>query len=130
LYVFIFYIIYFAEAFKAFAKLDFLLAAVFLCNKFFAAALSIDLTALFTISLAAASFDAMASLHFFIEVFNADFVAKLFAVLVFVTFTLFIADLIFGKLFTSCELINIEYFTMKEIKTQGNLRLLFTKKYF
>ncbi len=93
---------YFATAFKAFANLDFLLATVFLCSKFLAAALSRALVVVLYASAAPLPL-AIASLHFLTVVLRADFLIVFFKVFVSVTFTLFIADLIFGKLFTSCD---------------------------
>jgi len=43
---------------------------------------------------------AIAALHFFIDVLSADLRIKFFKALLLLTLTRFIADLIFGKLFT------------------------------
>jgi flagellar biosynthesis protein FlhB len=107
------------KAFKAFAILDFFLAAVFLCNKFFAAALSKAFVALLNKSPAEASFFVIASLHFLTAVFRADFLMVFFSVFFLVTLTLFIADLMFGKPFTSCDLVNVKYFITIGFKMQG-----------
>lgn len=120
---------YLFAAFKALANLDFLLAAVFLWSMFFDAALSIVEAALLRISRDKESLFSIASLAFFIVVLRADFLITLFKVLTFDTFTLFIADFMFGKSFTSCELVNIRYFTMKEFKMQGLCRLELKKVY-
>lgn len=117
MYVFCYFALF--AALYALASLDFLLAAVFLCKIFFAADLSIVSNALLRTVAAEASLVAIASLHFLIVVFNTDFLILFFRVLVLDTFTLFIADLIFGNPFTSCELINKKYFNTKENKKQG-----------
>lgn len=97
---------YFAAlaAFKALANLDFLLAAVFLWSKFFAAALSIAFTATFTESAADALPSAIASLDFLMTVLRADLRMTFFNVFASVTLTLLIADFILGKPFTSCDI--------------------------
>ncbi len=117
MYVFC-YLVLFA-ALYALASLDFLLAAVFLCKIFFAADLSIASNAVLRTVAAEASLLAIACLHFLIVVFNTDFLILFLRVLVLDTFTLFIADFIFGNPFTSCELINKKYFNTKENKKQG-----------
>lgn len=89
---------------------------------FFAAALSIDFIVVFNNVVADSSFDVIASLHFFIAVLRADFLIVFFNVFAFAIFTLLIADFMFGKLFTSCDLncfINIRYSNTNYIKMQG-----------
>ena len=89
---------------------------------FLAAALSMVFAVALKTDEADESLDPIASLHFFIAVFKADFLAVFLRVFVFVTSTLLIEDLIFGKPFTSCGFIvtnDIEYFTMNIFKKQG-----------
>jgi len=91
---------------------------------FLAAALSIVFIVALKIDEADASFDLIASLHFFIEVFKADFLIVFLKVFFLATSTLFIDDFILGKPFTSCDFIgNIdteEYSNMKIFKKQGD----------
>jgi len=98
---------------------------------FFAAALSIVLEVLLNMEDAEASLFTIASLHFLIAVLRADFLIVFFNVFVFVTSTLLIADLMFGKPFTSCDLfdfIDISYSTMKIFKMQGKYKRHFALK--
>jgi hypothetical protein len=119
MYVFLCYTFYFVAEFNAFVNFDFLLAAVFLWIMFFATALSSIFTVFLRDSAADDSFCAMLALVFFISVFNADFFVVFCIVFALDILTLFIADFIFGNPFTSCDLVNIVYFTMKGFKMQG-----------
>lgn len=123
MYVF-FCFFYFVAAFNALVKLDFLLAAVFLWIKFFATALSNNFIVFLRVSAADASFCAILSLVFLILVFNADFLIEFCKVLALVVLTLLMADLMFGNPFTSCDLVNTDYSTMKESELQEWLKNL------
>jgi len=103
----------------ALVSLDIFLAAVFLCIRFFAAALSKAFTAFLNNSAALSLPLEIASFAFLTEVFKADFCIVFRKFLALDDLALFIADLIFGKLFTSCDLINIDYSTTKHFKLQG-----------
>jgi hypothetical protein len=86
------------------------------------AALSIIFEVALNTDAAFSSFCIIASLHFFTAVLSADFLAVFCKVFNLATFTLFIADLMFGKRFTSCDwiwLINISYSSMNVFKKQG-----------
>ena len=85
--------------FRAFANLDFLRAAVFLCINFLDAALSMALT----VELKTESVfmpEAIADLHFLIDVLSADLRTTFLNALLLLTSTRLIADFILGKLFT------------------------------
>ena len=87
---------FYAVALRRFVRLDFLLAAVFLCRIPFAEAWSIFLIAKRTASCLLSALVSTAKYAFLIAVLRADFAALLRAVLVAITFTRFFADLMFA----------------------------------
>ena len=85
--------------FMALASLDFLREAVFLCINLLDAALSMAETVLLNIFSVLAPV-VKAFLHFFIDVFKADLRMTFLCALLLLVLTRFIADLMFGNLFT------------------------------